>query len=324
MLRLPGGIVAPPPKAHAGPAKKRSVLPIVAGVLALLVIVGGGLAFALSRRQAPAAAATPTIESAVAGVTEVVAWATRPTADLAGGGVQVATVAPATEQATAGAAAATLPVVSAAETVTATGEISSTATVSGTLPGEPTVIPTFTAIPTRTPLPTRAPEPTATRATATVVPTQPITSGVSRGVVLLRPAEGEKIIGEAEFSWREEPGFFLKSSEAYELIIWGVGEDPMRDGQSPVGETIITSTRANLTGVESALGLTAGKTYPWGIRLLANGTPKRMVSDGRLFVYERAQTGGGGGGDTGSGCTGHFVLEHRKELSTDDHPAQKK
>ena len=94
VLRLPGGIVAPPPKAYAGPAKKRSALPIVLGVLALLVIVGGGLAFALTRGQAPAAAATPTIESAVAGVTEVVARATRPTADLAGGGVQVATVAP--------------------------------------------------------------------------------------------------------------------------------------------------------------------------------------------------------------------------------------
>ncbi len=66
----------------------------------------------------------------------------------------------------------------------------------------------------------------------------------------------------------------------------------MRDGRSPVGETIMTSTRANLTGVESALGLTAGKTYLWGIRLLANGTPKRMVSDGRSFVYERARRAG--------------------------------
>ena len=126
------------------------------------------------------------------------------------------------------------------------------------------MIPTFTAIPTRTPLPTRAPQPTATRPAATAVPTRAITTGAGRGVVLVRPAEGEKIIGEGEFSWRDEPGFFMKSDEKYELIVWGVGEDPMRDGRSPVGETLMTSTRANLTGVESALGLTPGKTYSLG------------------------------------------------------------
>ena len=54
-------------------------------------------------------------------------------------------------------------------------------------------------------------------------------------MTLLRPPEGEKIVGAAEFAWQDEPGFALKPGEQYELIVWGEGEDPMRDGRSPVG-----------------------------------------------------------------------------------------
>ena len=88
-------------------------------------------------------------------------------------------------------------------------------------------------------------------------------------MTLLRPADGERIVGAAEFAWQDEPGFALKPGERYELIVWGMGEDPMRDGRSPVGDRVEATVQANLTGVEDALRLSSGKVYYWGVRLLS-------------------------------------------------------
>ena len=72
-------------------------------------------------------------------------------------------------------------------------------------------------------------------------------------MTLLRPPEGEKIIGATEFAWQDQPGFKLKPGEQYELIVWGEGEDPLIDGRSPVGATVLTAVSANLTGVEDGV-----------------------------------------------------------------------
>jgi hypothetical protein len=87
------------------------------------------------------------------------------------------------------------------------------------------------------------------------------------------------------------------------LIVWGPAEDPIEKGRSPVGASDRTLTDANLTGVEGPLHLTPGNSYYWGVRLLsASGTPVRMLSGGRLFVYERAASSGGGQTCTGTDC----------------------
>ena len=91
------------------------------------------------------------------------------------------------------------------------------------------------------------------------------------GVELLRPPEGERIAGPAEFAWQDKPGFGLKPGEQYELIVWGLDEDPLRDGRSPVGASILTAKSTDLTGLEAPLRLSSGQSYYWGVRLLSAG-----------------------------------------------------
>jgi hypothetical protein len=193
----------------------------------------------------------------------------------------------------------TLPLVPATDANTGTTEVTGagTSTASLSTSGEPTLIPTFTLEPTREPA-TPTPRLVTPRPPATAQPSP----STSAGVTLLHPSDGEKVIGSAEFAWQDEPGFGLKAGEQYELIVWGEGEDPMKDGRSPVGASGQKRVQANLTGVEDVLRLSSGKAYYWGVRLLsANATPQRMLSGGRKFVYERA---GGRGGQPAPGCSG--------------------
>ena len=131
----------------------------------------------------------------------------------------------------------TLPVINATAAVTGTAAITATGTIAGgsPAPGEPTLIPTHTLEPTRAP---GTPTPRVDHAAGCdgrLLPSQP--DSTSGGVTLLRPPEGEKIIGAATFAWQDQPGFKLRPGQQYELIVWGLDEDPMRDGRSPVGGT---------------------------------------------------------------------------------------
>ena len=44
--------------------------------------------------------------------------------------------------------------------------------------------------------------------------------------------------------WQDQPSFKLKPGEQNELIVWGEGEDPLKDGRSPVGATVLTAVSA--------------------------------------------------------------------------------
>jgi hypothetical protein len=112
---------------------------------------------------------------------------------------------------------------------------------------------------------------------------------VTGGVTLLQPGNGDRVAGVTEFAWQPDAGFALGPGEGYEMIVWAPGEDPLAMGRSPVGAGAHTAVRADLTGVEGALGLRSGASYLWGVRLWREpGGAVRMLSGGRAFVYERA------------------------------------
>ena len=297
VLRLPGGVV-PPPAALAPVGKKRPWLLIVLAALAL-VAVGAIIALALTSRNEPRPAPqpSPSVNATPSAQQTLPSTATR--SETAGGGVQVATLEPTVAATASATAAPTLPVVNAPTAGTGAPAIAATGTTTDTLsaPGEPTLIPTHTPEPTRVPA-TPTPQATTRAPTATATSRSDSTSG---GVTLLRPAEGEKIIGAAEFAWQDQSGFGLKPGEQYELIVWGLDEDPMRDGRSPVGGQVQTTVKANLADAEVVLGLSSGKSYYWGVRLIRPArdpfmqpTNVRMLSEWRKFTYDRPPGPGDG------------------------------
>ena len=288
VLRLPGGVVAPP-AALAPARKKRRWLPIALAALGLLVVLGIAAVLAFSDRgePQPAAPSAPAVD--VAGTPMQAQTTTAPRPGATGGGVQVAAVITPTAAATF---APTLPAIDTTRTISDTAAATGTITGTASISGEPTLIPTFTPIPIRA-TDTRTLPTAATRTPPGLSASRPDSTG--GGVALLRPPEGEKIRGTAEFAWQDKTGFGLKPGEQYELIVWGLDEDPLRDGRSPVGGTILTAKSADLTGLEAALRLSSGQSYYWGVRLLsAAGTPVRMLSEGRKFDYDRPAGGGGG------------------------------
>ena len=281
VARLPGGkVVAPPPAAGRVAAKRRSPLPIILALLGLLIVVGVVGYFALMRRgdgqgsQEPQSAPTTAVQMpAAAGVSVVPA----PQNDSGGsGGVQVATAAPGAARPTA---------------------------ASGAQPaaGAPTLIPTNTVAPTGAP-PTAAPNASANRATTTA-PSGPSAGGTSTGGVKLEfPPPNESINGRYTFQWVDSGGFRLAKGQKYELIIWGVDEQPIADGRSPVGATENVQVLTNLPDLEATLRLSAGRTFYWGVALFEGEKRVRMLSEARQFTYNRPPSGGGGGG--APGCTG--------------------
>ncbi len=272
VLRLPGGAIVPPAAAVQAGRK----LPLLAVALGAIGLVALALVALLVLSRGRGAVETTSMPPPAAATTTRVPQATLPapvarTAAAGGGGLQVATAVP--TRTTMPTAAATLPVVTA--TVEATA-------MAAAMTPPPTLIPTATSAPTRAP---------ATAGPAVTPSPAPLPAAqTGGGVDLLEPAEGEKITDRATFKWRPQADLKLEPGQQYELIVWGEGEDPMRAGRSPVGGTSETQASANLAGLEGPLGLSPGRTYLWGVRLLAadGKTPLRMLSVGRKFVYERS------------------------------------
>lgn len=271
VLRLPGGAVVPPAAAvQAG--RKLPLLAVALGAIGLVALALAALLVLPRGRGATETAPTPP----AAATTTRAPQATLPasvarTAAAGGGGLQVATAVP--TRTTMPTAAATLPVVTATAEATA---------MAAEMTPPPTLVPTATSAPTRAP---------ATAGPAvTPPPAPPPALQTGGGVDLLEPTEGATITDRATFKWRPQADLRLGPGEQYELIVWGEGGDPMRDGRSPVGGTSETQASANLAGLEGPLGLSPGRTYLWGVRLLAadGKTPLRMLSAGRKFVYERS------------------------------------
>jgi hypothetical protein len=267
VLRLPGEPLA----AGARPASKpRRAWPWALLLLALIAAAAATwLLMQRSARPVTPPAATPLLASATP-----VSPTRAASATAAGSNIQIAAPTGALE--TAASASATPRPDGARDTSV-----------------EPTLVPTFT------PRPTRAPNTPTARPAATLRADTPAPGPTgSAGVILRQPPAREMIRGSALFAWDEAPGFALKATESYELIIWKPGQDPLKNGMSPVEATPARAVRVNLSAADAtddAFGrfIEPGDLF-WGIALRdAMGQRTKLLSEARAFVYEPLDTGGG-------------------------------
>ncbi len=173
----------------------------------------------------------------------------------------------------------------------------------------PTVEPaaTNTAVPTATDTPaptaTNTPTPTATH-TPTPRPTftpTPTDTPEPRTVRLIVPHNGVSGGEEELFQW--EPDFQLGDDEAYELIFWKPGQDPLTQGFGLALPTTQTRLIVDLQALDNRLGglLDPGE-YLWGVRLVRKSNPDERIEflgGSRRFTYTTAITDGNSGPGSG-------------------------
>ncbi len=197
-----------------------------------------------------------------------------------------------------------LPVVVVEEEPTATPTDEPTATPTD----EPTATPTDepTATPTDEPTATPTDEPTATptevptqtptpRPTATPTPTEtPTRAPVAVNLVVPNP--GVSGADGVLFDWSATGT--LAPDEAYELIFWKPGQDPLTQGFGLAAPTRSTQVRVDLTDLDNRLGaLLDPGDYLWGIRIVTTEpeyAPVEFTGESRLFRYAGQSAGGGG------------------------------
>ena len=187
-----------------------------------------------------------------------------------------------------------LPVVVVEEKATATPTEEPTATPTE----EPTATPTEepTATPTEEPTATPTEEPTATpRPTATPTPTETPTR-LPVAVNLVVPNPGVSGADGVLFDWNATGT--LAPNEAYELIFWKPGQDPLTQGFGLAEPTRSTQVRVDLTDLDNRLGaLLDPGDYLWGVRIVATApeyAPIEFTGESRMFRYAGQSAGGGG------------------------------
>jgi hypothetical protein len=197
--------------------------------------------------------------------------------------------------------------VEAEPTATPTDEPTATPTdePTATPTDEPTATPTDepTATPTDEPTATPTDEPTATptrRPTATPTPTETPTR-VPVAVQLIVPNPGVSGADGVLFDWSATGT--LAPNEAYELIFWKPGQDPLDQGFGLSEPTRSTQVRVDLTDLDDRLGaLLDPGDYLWGIRVVTTEPDYSKVEftgESRLFRYAGPQAGGSDGPITG-------------------------
>ncbi|MEZ4662909.1 MAG: protein phosphatase 2C domain-containing protein [Caldilineaceae bacterium] len=196
--------------------------------------------------------------------------------------------------------------------VTGTTSVSSTTSITAaaavtpqtptaTLPAQVTRRPTSTPVPTATitPIPTA----TSTGIAATAAPTRLAGAAPVAGaaVELVAPNDGDSTNSRIFFKW--EANFELDVNQAFELVFWRPGQDPMRDGLGLAGSGPNTSVAVSSSiAAENGLG---DVEIEWGV-LLVNIRPYERIKylgGEREFRFE----GSGGGSGGGSGCGGALV-----------------
>ena len=157
---------------------------------------------------------------------------------------------------------------------------------------EPTATPTEepTATPTEVPTQTPTPRPTATP-TPTETPTRaPVT------VNLVVPNPGVSGADGVLFDWNASGT--LAPNEAYELIFWKPGQDPLTQGFGLAAPTRGTQVRVDLTDLDNRLGaLLDPGDYLWGVRIVTTEPEYSQVEftgESRLFRYAGQSAGSGG------------------------------
>ena len=188
-------------------------------------------------------------------------------------------------------------------TATATNTAAPTATNTPQPTATNTAQPTATATNTAAPTATNTPQPTATAtpvptATPTNVPVvilptaTPTETPIPVEVTLAWP--NDRVSGSGDQLFRWTTNVMPAEGQAFELIFWRDGQDPLTQGFGLAEPTRSTSVTVNLTKEDDRLGglLDPGEYY-WGVRLVETDPYARIdfVSDSRLFRYSGSQGG---------------------------------
>jgi|GEM_PF-460037 len=186
-------------------------------------------------------------------------------------------------------------------TPTATRTPTVTSTFATSTPITATSRPVPTNTPTRPPT-TPTPGPDGGAQPPTAVPNSGTPANPSSGapanpsVTLVSPADGASGGGRYTFSWTAN--FTPGPRQAFELIFWSEGQNPISGGFGMAGTTTSPSVTVNLDALDENQGhpLNPG-TYRWGVLLVQpNPGYKRLayLGGGRQFTFNRS-TGSGEG-----------------------------
>jgi hypothetical protein len=177
--------------------------------------------------------------------------------------------------------------VSSVESVTVVVPTPAPTTATPTTPAPPTVTPT-TSAPTATPL---------------LIPTP-----VPNSLELVEPGDGDSGSGERRFVWRTE--FAPPEGQAFELVFWRPGENPIVNGFGLAAPTTANGVSVNLSMLDDQLGAMFDPgEYRWGVLLVRVSPYERLqfLGASRVFNYFRnggddgSSSGGSSGGDQSSG-----------------------
>ena len=125
------------------------------------------------------------------------------------------------------------------------------------------------------PQPSQLTEPPVAAARAPVQPQAPAAVITMAGVNLVGPLNAE-LGGQQVFRWA--PVGELQPGQAFELVFWRPGQDPLVDGFSPIGARPAPEVRVDLDATSSSLPqLNFGTDYQWGV-LLVEMDPYRRLS----------------------------------------------
>ncbi len=173
---------------------------------------------------------------------------------------------------------------------TATPEPATPTDLSPTSTPAPTSTPVPTATETPTPLPTATALPPPTTASEPVIAQNKAIGG---SVKLITPADGDGLGEEQEFRWQAD--FTPSSGQAFELIFWRDGQNPLQDGWGVAAPTLSTVVRVNLQRMDDnpALPFEPGE-YRWGVRLVQVKPYRKLKFLGGNYRLRFQRTGNGG------------------------------
>jgi hypothetical protein len=102
------------------------------------------------------------------------------------------------------------------------------------------------------------------------------------------------------FEW--DPNFTPAAGQAFELIFWKAGQDPMAAGFGLAAPTTNNSVSADMESLDSVLGdLLEPGPYRWGVLLVEEDPYQRLdfLGGGWTFNFTRSGGGSSGGGSSG-------------------------
>jgi len=265
---------AVPVAAAAAAPRKTPLVPIIGGIAALVIVIGGFVIFGHSLVPPPTTSAVtlPTNTSApvVPTVTQNPAVAGQPTAP----GSRPATTEPITR---------TVAVTTTASVVSATS----------------TLMPTVAPAPSATPKPAAggAKTPTPTSKAAPANPT------IAAAPILLGPPDKETVTDRTTFRWQAVE---LPPGAAYEVVWWQKDAHP----DTAVGfasPTMETFREVDIAAYAAQKALPANQAVRWTVIVVTEEPSYKRITfpsarSYRELTYVPSSTGGSGGGCTDPGC----------------------